>query len=172
MRFALERGCQHQRPKAQGFRLIPGCPQRHPVIAHHDILDLFEDWITGLGGFRNQAGSSVLEVLPHRAWQTGSKSIPFHNGDTFGEKTFIGHRGAGSDDVEAVSYHIREDKGNQGCRISRPGQPAAFAPGKMLADAVDLTNFSPAFQKELCGQLFLGEVKGWCGGGQQSAGAP
>ena len=152
--------------------MIPGCQQRHPVIAHHNILDLSEDLIAGLGGFREKAGRAVLEVLPHRAWQTGRKSIPFHNGDTFGEKASVGHRGAGSDDVEPVPHHIREDEGDQGCRISRSGQSAAFAPGKMLADAVDLTNFSPAFQKQLRGQLFLGEVKGWYGGGQQSAGTP
>ena len=170
--LALESGGQHQGATAQGFRPVPGCQERHMVIAHHDILDPGEDGVAGLGGFRVEAGGAVLEVLPHRARQTGRESIPFHHGEAIGEAAVIGHRGAGGDDVEAVPHHIREDQGDQGGRISRPGQSAAFAPGEMLADAVDLADFGPAFQKQLGGQLFLGEVKGGTGAGNKALAPP
>ena len=170
--LALESGGQQQGAKAQSFRLVPGGQEGHTVIAHHDILDPGEDGVTGLGGFRMEAGSAVLEVLPHRGRQTGSQPVPVHDGETIGEAAVIGHRGAGGDDVEAVSHHIREDQGDQGGRISRPGQPAAFAPGEMLADAVDLADFGPAFQEQLGGQLFLGEVKGGAGAGNKALAPP
>ena len=109
--LALESGGQHQGATAQGLRLVPGRQEGHAVIAYHDILDPGEDGVAGLGGFRVEAGGAVLEVLPHRGRQTGSESVPFHQGEAIGEAAVIGHRGAGSDDVEAVptaSERMRE----------------------------------------------------------------
>lgn len=116
------------------------------------------------------SGRPLLKVLPDRLRQSGGKVIPLHYGKAVRETAGIRHCGAGGDNVEAVSHHVREDQGDQGGWVGGPGQPAAFAAGKMLAEAVDLTDIRPALQEKPGGQLFLRQIQRRHRGGEQGAG--